>query len=175
MKKITLSYFVLLSALTLLWLLADTVFAGRHGFPDYRNSIVYLTGVLAIGCMSDGMFLSIRPVSVEPFLGGLDKTYRLHKWLGVSALVLSMLHWLCVKVPKWLAQIVLLRRPVHAQVVPVGGTIPEIFNFLHSQHRLADNVGTWAFYASVVLIVIALLKRFPYRHFFKTHRFMAIA
>jgi len=58
--------------------------------------------------------------------------------------------------------------------VPASGTLPDIFNLLHSQHRLADTVWNWAFYASVALIAIALFKRFPYRHFFKTHRLMAI-
>ena len=174
MKKIKLSYFTLLSALTLLCLLADKVFAARYGFQDFVLSIIYFTGTLAIGCMSAGMFLSIRPVSVEPFLGGLDKSYRLHKWLGVSALVLSVLHWLCVKAPKWLAKIGWLQRPVHEPAAPASGTLAAVFNFLHSQQRLADTVGNCAFYASVALIAIALLKRFPYRHFFKTHRLMAV-
>jgi len=175
MKKIKLSYFALLSVLILLWLLADKVFTARYGFQDFKLSIIYFTGTLAIGCMSVGMFLSIRPMSVEPFLGGLDKSYRLHKWLGVSALVFSVLHWQCIKAPKWLAEMGWLQKPVHKPAVPTSGTLPGLFNLLHSQHRLADTVGNWAFYASVALIAVALFKRFPYRHFFKTHRLMAVA
>lgn len=47
--------------------------------------------------------LSMRPVSVEPPMGGLDKMYRLHKWLGVTALAVAVLHWLWIKAPKWAA------------------------------------------------------------------------
>ena len=36
-------------------------------------------------------------------------------------------------------------------------------------------MGEWAFYAAVVLIVLALVKRFPYRYFFKTHGLLAVA
>src|SRR5579859_101296 len=125
MKRIKLSYFALLSVLTLLWLLADKVFAAKYGVQDFELSITYFTGTLAIGCMSVGMFLSIRPVSVEPFLGGLDKSYRLHKWLGVSALVLSVIHWQCVKAPKWLGKMGWLQRPVHERAVPASGTLPD--------------------------------------------------
>ncbi len=34
-------------------------------------------------------------------------------------------------------------------------------------HRLAETIGEWAFYAAAILIVLALVKRFPW--FFKTH------
>jgi len=47
--------------------------------------------------------------------------------------------------------------------------------FFRAQRGLAESVGEWAFYAAVVLIVIALTKRFPYRLFFKTHRLLAVA
>ena len=33
------------------------------------------------------MILALRPVRLEPLLDGLDKTYRLHKWLGITGLV----------------------------------------------------------------------------------------
>ncbi len=48
-------------------------------------------------------------------------------------------------------------------------------DLLRAQRGLAESVGEWAFYAAVALIVIALVKRFPYRLFFKTHRLLALA
>nr|WP_309486594.1 ferric reductase [Sinorhizobium sp. 8-89] len=38
----------------------------------------------------------------------------------------------------------------------------------------AEAVGEWAFYAAVLLITLALIKRFPYRPFYKTHRLLAV-
>jgi hypothetical protein len=42
-------------------------------------------------------------------------------------------------------------------------------------HRTRECIGEWTFYATVPLIIIALLKRFPYRYFFKTRRLLAVA
>ena len=71
---------------------------GTADFP-YALPVVQLTGILAIGCMSLAMLLALRPRWLEGWLGGLDKMYRLHKWLGIGALVLSVLHWLVTKGP----------------------------------------------------------------------------
>jgi hypothetical protein len=52
------------------------------------------SGVLGIGVMSVAMVLAVRPVWFESTLGGLDKMYRLHKWLGIAGLALAVSHWL---------------------------------------------------------------------------------
>ena len=44
---------------------------------------------------------------------------------------------------------------------------------LRGWRGLAEDLGEWAFYAVAVLLVLALLKRFPYRLFAKTHHWMA--
>ena len=56
------------------------VFAMRHEW-------ILLTGLFAFAAMAVAVMLSVRPVSIEPPMGGLDKMYRLHKWLGVAALL----------------------------------------------------------------------------------------
>lgn len=55
------------------------------------------------------MILAIRPVFFEPYLGGLDKMYRLHKWLGITGLVFAVTHWLWTQAPKWLSGLGLIR------------------------------------------------------------------
>jgi predicted ferric reductase len=42
-------------------------------------------------------------------------------------------------------------------------------------HKTAEFVGEWTFYVAAVLIMLALIKWFPYRYFFKTHRILAAA
>ncbi len=37
--------------------------------------------------------------NLEPRVGGLDKSYRLHKWLGIAALVMAIAHWIWVSGP----------------------------------------------------------------------------
>ncbi|MFP3588235.1 ferric reductase-like transmembrane domain-containing protein [Paraburkholderia sp. SIMBA_055] len=158
----------------LLWLVAGGLSSAPLAFRALQLSMIYFTGILAIGCMSVGMLLATRPTRVEPFLGGLDKAYRLHKWLGVSALALAVIHWLWVKMPNWLVDLGWMQKPLRKPASPPAQTLGGVAHFLTTQHGLAKSIGEWAFYAMVLLALVALLKRFPYRHFFKTHRLMAV-
>ncbi|MCZ7560565.1 MAG: ferric reductase-like transmembrane domain-containing protein [Burkholderiaceae bacterium] len=48
--------------------------------------------------------LALRPKWLELHLDGLDKMYRLHKWLGVTALAVSVVHngeRIRAAVPEW--------------------------------------------------------------------------
>ena len=171
MKNIKITYLVLIVALTVLWLLADTLLAADYEFFALRASLVNYTGIIGMAAMSVGMMLAVRPVLIEPYLGGLDKMYRLHKWLGVTGLAFSVIHWLWAKGPKWMIGWGWMERPVRH---PPAEQPVAIFQFFQSQRGLAETIGEWAFYVAVVLIVLALWKRFPYRYFFKTHRLLAI-
>lgn len=171
MKYIKLSYVLLVAVLSLLWLIAEPLVSIPPGFFPLRSALIYYTGVIGMGAMSVGMMLALRPMLVEPFLGGLDKSYRLHKWLGITGLVFAVLHWGLAKVPKWLVGWGLLERPVRG---PRTEPALALLRFFQDQRGFAEEIGEWAFYAAVVLIVLALLKRFPYRYFFKTHRLLAI-
>lgn len=171
MKNIKLSYLIILLSLTVLWLLADPILWSTTKFFPLRKSMISYTGIMAISVMSIGIILAIRSHILEPILGGLDKTYRLHKWLGITGLIFSILHYLWVMVPKWLVGWGLLNKPArhnsHEQSIA-------IFRFFKEQHGLAETLGEWAFYAIIVLIILALVKWFPYRYFFKTHRLIAL-
>ncbi|XQW83862.1 ferric reductase-like transmembrane domain-containing protein [Thalassotalea piscium] len=171
MKNIKISYVIIIFALTLLWLIADPILWSSPQLFPLRKSLINYTGIMAISVMSIAMMLAIRPTAIEPFLGGLDKTYRLHKWLGITALIFSVLHYLWKMVPKWLVNWGLLVKPAHHDS---NEDTFIILRFFKSLHGLAESVGEWAFYATIIFIVLALVKWFPYRYFFKTHRFIAV-
>ncbi|EWS65188.1 hypothetical protein Y695_01563 [Hydrogenophaga sp. T4] len=91
MQHIQRFFWAYLLVLTGLWWFTDqTVWAELPHFFAWRSVLMQGSGVLAIGVMSAAMVLAVRPVVFEPWLGGLDKMYRLHKWLGISGLVLSI-------------------------------------------------------------------------------------
>ena len=171
MKKIQIFYSTIIVVLSLLWLAADPFFTQGYAFFTVRSSLVSYTGLIGMGAMSIAMILALRPVFLEPLTGGLDKTYRLHKWLGITGLVISIIHWLWAKVPKWMVGWGMLERPARG---PRTEQTNAIFNFFQSQRGSAESLGEWAFYAIVILISLALIKRFPYKHFFKTHRLLPI-
>lgn len=174
MRNIKRFFWAFLCILTGLWLVAElTVWSAPANFLAWRTVLMQYSGVLGIGVMSVAMVLAVRPVVFEPYLGGLDKMYRLHKWLGISGLVISVSHWLLAQVPKWLVGWGWLQRPER-------GPRPELLDapiqqFFLNQRGLAESIGEWAFYAAALLMVLALVKRFPYRYFFKTHHLLSVA
>ena len=154
------------------WSVARTDWAALPNFFAWRTELMQFSGVLGIGVMSLAMLLAVRPVLFEPYLGGLDKMYRLHKWLGISALVIALSHWLLAQAPKWLVGMGWLTRPARGPRPAPDGALQQ---FLLGQRGLAESIGEWAFYLALVLMVLALVKRFPYRQFFQTHRLLAVA
>jgi predicted ferric reductase len=173
MKNIKRTLLGLLLCLSLLWLLAESsALATTQGLFPWRNLLVQYSGLLGMGVMSVAMLLAVRPAWLEHRLHGLDKMYRLHKWLGITGLVIAILHWLCSQGPKWLVKAGWLERPARG---PRPVQTDAILAFLQGQRGLAEDLGEKAFYVALVLIALALIKRFPYRHFIRTHRWIALA
>ncbi len=173
MKHIKRTLSGLLLGLSVLWLLAESAaLPVTSGLFPWRGLLVQYSGLLGMGVMSVAMLLAVRPAWIEQRLHGLDKMYRLHKWLGISGLVIAILHWLCSQGPKWLVKAGLIERPVRG---PRPVQTDPILAFLQSQRGLAEDLGEKAFYVALVLIALALIKRFPYRHFIRTHRWIALA
>jgi predicted ferric reductase len=163
----------LLLLITGLWLLADTFTPTPFHYFTFRSVFLQYSGIVAIAAMSIAMLLALRPTVLEKPLGGLDKMYRLHKWLGIAALAIGILHWWWAQGTKWMVGWGWLVRPGRGRgaAVQAGG----FEGWLHGQRELAESIGEWAFYVSVVLIVLALLKRFPYHLFARTHKWLALA
>jgi len=91
------------------------------------------------------------------------------------ALVASVLHCVGSELPKWMVSLGLFSPPDHG--APSGG-MPEIGaiqSFFNSQRGTAEVLGEWSFYAAVVLIALALIKRLPYKYFVSTHKLISIA
>ena len=160
---------IVLVALTGLWLLSVSADAFAN-FWSTRNGLVYYTGVLAVGFMSVAVILAARPVQIEDLLGGLDKFYRLHRWLGVTATLLALAHWLLEIVPRWMVGQGWLARPQRpsGEVQTATG-----FNPFRDLRGIAAEAGEWSLYLLLTLVALALWKRFPYRYFLRTHRLLA--
>jgi predicted ferric reductase len=172
MQNLKRAFWGLLVLATLLWLFADLSVLQTSGFFAIRSAAVQYTGLLAIACMSVAMILATRPRWPERWLGGLDKMYRFHKWLGIAALILAIVHWLWTQGPKWAVGWGWLERPARGPRIPPSNPVEALFSGLR---HTAEGWGEWAFYAVVALIAVALLQRIPYRFFYKTHRFLAAA
>ena len=113
-------YLILLLSLSLAcWGLSLPSDAMQQGFLFWRNQGIQLTGILAIALMGALMLMALRPHWLEQHLGGLDHLYKLHKWSGITAGSMVLLHWLLTKSPRWLVDWGLLQlgpRPAGAHV-----------------------------------------------------------
>lgn len=174
MKNIKLSLWGVLIGLTGLWLLTDTFIPEPFVLGKIRHVWVLYSGVIGISIMSIAMILATRQRWQEPFLGGLDKSYRLHKWLGISGLVIAIVHWGWAKGFKYAVWFGFLERPARRGRAPGGDELNMFEQLFRSLHGPAEFVGEWALYAVVILILLALIKLFPYRIFAKTHYLIAI-
>ena len=171
MTRIRIAFCLLCLGLSAMWIAADPVVFGAHSFARLQFPLINYTGIIAMGVMSVSLVLALRSVALEPHLGGLDKSYRLHKWLGVAGLFAVIAHWLLIEAPGWRVALGVLPPPARRAAPPrtTQGT-----SLVHTLQGPARTVGQWCFYAAVILIVLALLRWFPYRYFIKTHRLLAI-
>lgn len=121
------------------------------------GGLTQLTGLLSLGMMAFALVLATRPRWMEPGIGGLDKMYRLHKWLGVGALVAAVAHWLVSGhhghgAPRW------------------AGGVDTLFPALAGPARgLAEPL----LIVLIVLVAMALARLIPYCVFRRCHVAMA--
>lgn len=174
MKNIKIALWGLLATLSALWLVANLPFPETVAFINVRNYAVQYFGVISIGAMSIAMILATRAKWLEPWLNGLDKSYRLHKWLGITALITSVIHWISANGPKWAVNLGLMDAPQRGPR-PEMPDLGAVQTFLNSMRDPAEGLGEKAFYLAVILIVLALIKKFPYKTFASTHLFISVA
>ncbi|WP_375056703.1 ferric reductase-like transmembrane domain-containing protein [Zobellella sp. DQSA1] len=164
--KLILGGLVLLFGLA--WLLSLPPGALAPLFWPLRRLLLEFTGILAIGLLSATVMLAARPLQLEAWLGGLDKYYRLHRWLGLAGVAAGVGHWLLWGGPPALVKLQLLIGPHQ-----LGRSWPDE-GLLRFWHHMAAEVGPWAFTLLMLLVGLALWRRFPYHCFFRVHRLMAV-
>lgn len=173
MKNIKLAIWLIPLVLTALWLLADTLMPQPFSYFAFRAVFIQYSGVIGISLMSVAMLLATRPLWLERQFNGLDKMYRLHKWLGIGGLIAATLHWWAAQGTKWMVGWGWLNAPERRPRTQMSD-LPVIQQWFTDNRGLAESLGEWAFYATVLLIVLALIKAFPYHWFKKTHTVLAV-
>ncbi|AZN36737.1 ferredoxin reductase family protein [Iodobacter ciconiae] len=156
---------ILLLISTLLYCLCSYL---QNGIPatywEWRHELVLLSGVQLMTVMSAAMLLATRPAWLEKPLSGLDKMYGLHKQLGIAAGILLAMHWLIKLSPK----LVMAMEWAAPRIRHSGlgkGKDPLI--------SLAKDVGEWAAWAVLAMVILALLRAVPYRFWRKVHKLFA--
>jgi len=106
-------------------------------------------GMTALICMAVSQAIATRAPGVEFLWGPLDQSYRLHKWLGLWALVASFLH-----------------DTIDADMRGLG---PET-----ALVDAAETAGEISLYGLLLLVVITVATFIPYHLWKWTHRFIGV-
>jgi predicted ferric reductase len=157
-----------IAAIVLVWgidVSANVLPAATHPLWQLRQEAMYLSGLLSIALMSVSMLLATRPTWLEAPLGGMDRVYRTHKWAGLLAGLFAILHWL-----------IELSDDLLKSTIGRAGRLPKekFSGVLEALRKLAEDMGEWAFYVIVAMLLIALWKKFPYRPWRFLHRAMPV-
>lgn len=160
---------LLLAIVTVAWGMDVLATGGSSGgsLPwTIRQEALYLSGLLSIALMSLAMFLSTRPAWLETPLGGMDRVYRTHKWAGILGVGFAVVHWLIEEVVGDILKAMIGRE----------GRVPKekFTGLLEVLRDLAKDMGEWAFYLVLAMLVITLWKRFPYKTWRILHQAMPV-
>lgn len=143
----------------LAWLLIG--FAGVLAVPavshtNAETTISLMASSMAFTAMGIAQFLATRPPVVERLFGGLDRIYRAHRSIGIGVLLMILVHYVVTPNFKGLA-------------------------LTSGLNEIAKDVGNYAFYGFVVLLLLSIVKtiprtriEFPYQLWRWTHRLIGI-
>ncbi|KXF81557.1 ferredoxin reductase family protein [Enterovibrio coralii] len=174
MNTIRKPLWLLFVGITAVWLMAEPTLFSSTQFFYWRAALIQYSGIISIVLMSVTMVLALRLPIVEQWTQGLDKAYRLHKWLGISAAGFGIAHWLWYQVPKWMVMAGWLTRPSK----PKGtSTIvaTQWQEWLLQLREPAMEIGEKGFYLLLILVVVSLWAALKYKPFKLSHRLMAFA
>jgi predicted ferric reductase len=157
-----------IALITLAWAW-DLLSAATGGAPatawTVRQEALTLTGLWSFSLMSLAMVLATRPAWLERPFGGMDRIYRVHKWAGILAIGFAALHWL-----------VEMSDDVIKTFVGREGRLPKDHGggFLEAMRDVAEELGEFAIYALLAMLVLTLWKRFPFKIWRYLHKVMPV-
>ncbi|MCY9802356.1 ferric reductase-like transmembrane domain-containing protein [Vibrio scophthalmi] len=172
MNKLYLTVLGLVATGMLIWLQAEPTIFSNTNFMQWRSSLIQGTGIIALLLLTLTMLLALRLPWIEKLTAGLDKSYRLHKWVAIWGVILGAAHWLLAIVPKKLVQLGLLERGNHARPELDPDSLQATVTGLRGG---AESIGEIALYGFILLTLIALFAPIKYKHFKLTHKAMAAA
>ncbi|MBO6896548.1 MAG: ferredoxin reductase family protein [Shimia sp.] len=143
MKKIGLLLVAAALALPFVWW--PQIAQGRDGIALFSQ---YL-GLGALIAMAISHLIATRWPGVELVFGPMDQSYRLHKWLGIGAMVAILLH-----------------DTIDAEMRGLGRETALV--------ELAETLGEISLYGLLMLVVITVATFIPYHLWKWTHRFIGI-
>lgn len=136
------------------------------GLWQLRQHALNLTGLWSISLMALILVLALRLPLLDRAMDGMDQVYRLHKWTGIAAALAAIGHWGAKELGGFIKDFWgRTGKPGHGDVLP----------WLTDSRSLAKDIGEWAFYLLIAMVVLTLLTRLlTYKHWRLLHRAMPL-
>ncbi len=174
MKTVRNFILLVIAAVSVMWFMSEPQLLSETQFFRWRSALIQYSGVLSLSLMSIGMVLALRLPVIEQWVNGMDKAYRVHKWLGISGVSLGVVHWLLYQVPQWLIESGLLDKPLkHNGAGPAGHNLAGFDAWIADLREVGLSLGEWGFYLLLVFVAISLWTVVKYKPFKVSHRLMA--
>ena len=174
MKTVRNIIWAMIAVMSLLWFVMESQLFSSTNVFEWRSAMIQYSGILSLMMMSMAMVLAMRLPVVENWLHGMDKAYRIHKWLGIAGASLGVVHWLWYKVPKWLVEVGVLEKPAKHQNALGINNFSNIEAWFHSLKELGKSFGEIGFYLLLILVAISLWGVVKYKPFRLSHRLMSV-
>ncbi len=143
MNPIGLCLIVVACLVPLIWL--PGIGQGR----DFIALFSQYLGMVALIAMSFAQLIATRWPGVESVFGAMDRSYRIHKWLGISAMLAILLH-----------------DTIDADMEGIGAET--------LLGEVAETAGEISLYGLLILVVITVATFIPYHLWKWTHRLIGI-
>ncbi|MEZ9712094.1 ferric reductase-like transmembrane domain-containing protein [Vibrio cyclitrophicus] len=175
MKTVRNVIWVMVATMSVFWFAMEPQLFASNNVFEWRSAMIQYSGILSLMLMSIAMLLAMRFPMIENWLNGMDKAYRVHKWLGIGGVSLGVAHWLWYQVPKWLVMSGVLEKPIHHDGLGPQGVLSGWEAWANELRGFAQNIGEWGFYLLLVLLVASLWAAIKYKPFKLSHRLMSLA
>ncbi|WP_029038449.1 ferredoxin reductase family protein [Salinimicrobium xinjiangense] len=138
-----------------LWIISYPETTVRHNFKPFFIYASQLSSLIGFSLFSLSLILTSRLRFLEDLFGGLDKVYKMHLSMGKSAAIFLVAH------------------PVLLALRWVPEDLTKALWYLLPLHRRVEiDLGSWALWGMLVLIIFTLVIKIPYDKWKISHKFM---
>ncbi len=140
-----------------IWLLSYPDTTMRHNLKPFFIYTSQLTAIVGFALYAFSFILSTRLKWLEDFFGGLDKIYHTHHSIGKVAFFLLLIHPVMLAL-RWLPE----------------NSSKALWYVFPVHRRLEINLGSWALWGLVLLMLVTLFIKLPYDKWKITHKLMGV-
>ncbi|MEZ9420445.1 ferric reductase-like transmembrane domain-containing protein [Vibrio breoganii] len=166
---------VVIAITSAFWFAVEPQIITSNNVFEWRSAMIQYSGILSLMLMSITMVLAMRLSFIENWFNGMDKAYRIHKWVGIGAVSLGIVHWMWYQIPKWLVMSGALAKPARHDGSGPARTLSGWQTWAMELREFGQGIGEWGFYLLLILVTVSLWAAVKYKPFKVSHRLMSVA